>query len=188
MPETNFFPPRLRPLLNAELTYGLDLVLRRTARRARSTLRHWAGNCGPTAGRGGSGIKQKKGGSCQDFGGAFFFCVFFFLIVGVNLEDNWMVVSSCCFSMFTPIWAPVLFQWVENTQKIFVGTALWDSHRTGTNVPTWKTIRINNPCKYIYIYLGSTPHPGCGSGSFEGNTPKLYVNPVVYATVAGWGF
>lgn len=34
---------RLRPLLNAELTYGLDLVLRRTARRARSTLRHWDG-------------------------------------------------------------------------------------------------------------------------------------------------
>ena len=31
--------PRLRPLLNAELAYGLDLVLRRTARRARSTLR-----------------------------------------------------------------------------------------------------------------------------------------------------
>lgn len=30
---------KLRPLLNAELTYGLDLVLRRTARRARSTLR-----------------------------------------------------------------------------------------------------------------------------------------------------
>eukprot|EP00435_Cladocopium_sp_Y103_P016659 s60_g4.t1 len=30
---------KLRPLLNAELAYGLDLVLRRTARRARSTLR-----------------------------------------------------------------------------------------------------------------------------------------------------
>eukprot|EP00913_Durusdinium_trenchii_P007979 g7485.t1 len=30
---------KLRPLLNAELAYGLDLVLRRTARRLRTTLR-----------------------------------------------------------------------------------------------------------------------------------------------------
>ena len=54
------------------------------------------------------GLSKKKVGPARILGGRFFFvCVFFFLIVGVNLEDNWMVVSSCCFSMFTPIWAPV---------------------------------------------------------------------------------
>ena len=117
---------RLRPLLNAELTYGLDLVLRRTARRARSTLRHWDGWFFLPGKVVMERMKPKKS-VAWIFGRIFWgvFCCFscgfyvgrFFcggIFVGVNLEESWMVVSSLFFYVHTYL-GSYFFQWVENT-------------------------------------------------------------------------
>ena len=119
------------------------------------------------AGKSGDGTDETKKKWGLDFlGGCFgvFFVVFrvvfmlegFFcggIFVGVNLEENWMVVSSL-FSMLTLIWALIFSNGLKMHKKSW-----WElQHHFSSpyRIPGLvlmylhvKTIRINNPCRLV---------------------------------------